>query len=300
LWILGEGALEGGPRITSRFYAIVRLRTHASGEVAVSYQRLNLFWDAHVQTGTDDKVTVFAIAILAACLATTAHEAAGHGSVCLFLGGAVTRLTSVYFRCSIGNTWIAAGGPLGNLVAFVLAWSGLLLTPLGMTRMRLLLLLTMTISIFWFAGYLIYSAVLNDGDLYFVAHDLFGKPGLALRTGAVAVGVALYWAGIQAMRSTMRISYDASRARQLLWQSWLAASLSGCVAALAYAPDRLGAMGQAALEIGAACLPMLGPVAEGPARVSLDTGKIGRSWGWIGVSLLVFVLFVVTLGRGMP
>jgi hypothetical protein len=31
-----------------------------------------------------------------------------------------------------------------------------------------------------------------------------------------------------------------------------------------------------------------------------DTGKIGRSWGWISVSLSVFVLFVVTLGRGLP
>lgn len=253
-----------------------------------------------MQTGTDDRITVFAIAILAACIATTAHEAAGHGSACLFLGGAVTRLTSVYFRCSISNTWIAAGGPLGNLVAFVLAWSGLLLTPLGMTRMRLLLLLTMTISIFWFASYLIYAALLNDGDPYFVARDLFGEPGLALRTGGVAAGIAFYWIGIQAMRFTVRKSYDARRARRLLWQSWLAASLSACIAALAYAPDRLAAVGQAALEIGVTCLPMLAPVAMAPAHANPNTGKIGRSWGWISVSLLVFVLFVITLGRGLP
>jgi hypothetical protein len=253
-----------------------------------------------VQNDTDDKVTVFAIAILAACIATTAHEAAGHGSACLLLGGAVTRLTSVYFRCSIGNTWIAAGGPLGNLIAFVLAWSGLLLTSLGMMRMRLLLLLTMTISIFWFAGYTIYAAVLADGDPYFVARDLFGEPGLALRTGGVAAGIAFYWIGIRAMRVTMRKSYEPRRARRLLWQSWLAASLSAGIAALAYAPDRLAAMGQAALEIGVTCLPMLAPVAIEPAHANPNTGTIERSWGWIGLSLLVFVLFVVTLGRGMP
>ena len=254
-----------------------------------------------MQTHTDDRATVFAIAILAACIATTAHEAAGHGSACLLFGGTITRLTSVYFQCSTHSTWIAAGGPLANLVAFGVAWCGLLLAPLGMTRMRLLLLLTMTISIFWFAGYLIYSALLNDGDLYFVARDLFGNPGLALRTGGIAVGIAFYWLGIQAMRSfTARISHDIRRARRLLRQSWLAASLSGCVAALAYAPDRLGAIGQAALEIGAACLPMLGRVAIGPAHANPDTGKIGRSWAWISVSLLVFALFVVILGRGVP
>jgi hypothetical protein len=268
--------------------------------VSVRSLRPSLFWEAHVQTDTDDRTTVFAIAILAACIATTAHEAAGHGSACILLGGAITRLTSVYFQCSTHSAWIPAGGPLGNLVAFGLAWSALLLAPLGMTRLRLLLLLIMTISIFWFASYLIYAALLNDGDPYFVARDLFGEPGLALRTGGVAAGIAFYWVGIQAMRFTVRLSYDARRARQLLRRSWLAASLSACVAALAYAPDRLGAVGQAALEIGVTCLPMLAPVAAGPAHANPDTGKIGRSWGWIGVSFLVFALFVITLGRGMP
>lgn len=173
--------------------------------------------------------------------------------------------------------------------------------PIQMTRLRLLLFLIMTISIFWFAGYLIYSAVLNDGDLYFVASDLFGKPGVALRTGGIAVGIALYWLGIQAMRSfTARISHDVRRTQQLLWQSWLAASVSACVAAFAYAPDRLGATRQAALEIGAACLPMLGRVGIGAAQPGRSACGIRRSYTWIGASFLVFALFVVTLGRGMP
>jgi hypothetical protein len=76
--------------------------------------------------------------------------------------------------------------------------------------------------------------------------------------------------------------------------------LSACVAALAYTPDRLGAIEQAALEIGASCLPMLGRLVAEPAHANMDGGKIRRSWGWIGVSASVFALFVVTLGRGMP
>jgi hypothetical protein len=257
--------------------------------------------EAHLQAESDDRVTVFAIAILAGCIATAAHEAVGHGTACLLLGGAISSVTSVYFQCSTHSTWIAAAGPLGNLTAFAVAWVGLLITPFRMARLRLMLFLTMTISIFWFAGYLVYSAALNDGDLYFVARDLFGQPGFALRTGGIAVGAALYWVGIQAVRSfTAHLSRDATRTRRLLWQSWLAASASACVAALAYAPDRLGAMRQAALEIGAACLPMLGRVVIGPAQADGDAGTIGRSNAWIGASLLVFALFVVTLGRGIP
>lgn len=44
------------------------------------------------------------------------------------------------------------------------------------------------------------------------------EPGLALRAGGVAAGLAFYWVGIQAMRFTVRKSYDARRARH--GQDW--------------------------------------------------------------------------------
>lgn len=249
----------------------------------------------------DDKITVFAIAVMAGCVATAAHEAAGHGAACALLGGSITRLTSVYFQCSIGSPWIAAGGPLGNLFAFTVAWLGLAFAPAGMVRLRLLLLLLSTFSIFCFAGYLIYSALLNDGDIYFVARDLLGRPGLALRAAQIALGAACYWAGIRIMATyAVRIFGDPGRARDLLRWSWISASLSACLAALAYAPGRLGAIGQAALEIGAASLPMLGrPGAQPEVNRQSSTG-IERSSGWIGAAVAIFVLFVATLGRGLP
>ena len=62
---------------------------------------------ARLQANTDDRLTVFAIAILAGCIATAAHEAVGHGTACIVLGGTITRLTSVYF-----NAVLAAHGLL--------------------------------------------------------------------------------------------------------------------------------------------------------------------------------------------
>jgi hypothetical protein len=250
--------------------------------------------------GDDDGATIAAIAILAGCVAAAAHEAMGHGGACLLLGGAITRLTSVYFQCTAHGTWIAAAGPIGNLVAGALAWIANMLLPDRAIRARLLMILTMAFSIFWFAGYLIYSAALNDGDLYFVARDLVGQPGLGLRAAAIAMGVAAYWVGIRALRTSARsLSSDAWLVRKRLMQSWLAASVSACIAALAYAPDRLGAMQQAALEIGATSLPMLARLPIGVTGAALD-GQITRSWPWICASIVVFALFVATLGRGLP
>jgi hypothetical protein len=254
-----------------------------------------------VPADSDDKATIFAIATIAACIAATAHEAAGHGTACLLLHGRITQLTSVYFRCSARSTWIAAAGPIGNLAAFALAWLALKGAPMQWPRTRLLLFLTMTINIFWFAGYLIYSALLNDGDMYFVANDLFGEPTIPLRAAGIAIGAACYWLGLMAMRPfTSRVLQEARQTRRLLWHSWLAASLSACVAGLAYAPDRLGATWQAALEIGAACLPMLSRTAIARPQGDAEAGPIQRGNFWISASLLVFALFVATLGRGMP
>ena len=252
-----------------------------------------------MQKNGDDTLTVSAIAILAASIATFAHEGVGHGGACLLLGGTITRLTTVYFECSAHDTWIAAAGPLGNLIAGALAWLGVMLLPAAMARTRLLFFLISVISLFWFAGYLIYSAAMNVGDTYFVLRDLFGEPGPALRAGEVAIGASCYWIAIQAAR-TYTATSDAARARRRLTRSWLAASLSACVAALAYAPGRLAALGQAALEIGAACLPMLARVAVGSMLVGQTEVPIARSWGWIAASLLGFTVFAATLGRGMP
>jgi hypothetical protein len=49
------------------------------------------------------------------CLVTFDHEALGHGSMCLALGGHIRILTSAIFRCDLRSSWIDPAGPLGNI-----------------------------------------------------------------------------------------------------------------------------------------------------------------------------------------
>lgn len=254
-----------------------------------------------VSKSRDDIATVVAIAVLAACVTTVAHEAMGHGLTCLALGGEITQLTSVYFQCSAQGTVIAAGGPAGNLIAAAACWWAFSLTPASAARTRFFLMLTMAFSLFWFAGYLGYSAARRTGDLYFVAADLFGEPPFALRIGAIIVALVLYFVGVRATRHLAdQISTDPKRLRRTLYIAWIAASFAGIIAALFYAPNRLAAATQAALEIGAASLPLLTRAVVAPIGANAPNPIITRSWSWIIASLIVFALFAATLGRGLP
>jgi hypothetical protein len=230
----------------------------------------------------DDTLTISAIAITAMCVATFAHEAAGHGSACLLQGDRITQLTSVYFQCSI-KTGVAAAGPLGNFVAGLLGWIGLKALPERAARGRLFALLTLAFSLFWAAGYAIYSAVLNDGDYAFAARDLLGSPPW-WRIAAIMVGIALY---VLCNRLVVQRT-------SVLRIAWVAATTAAAAAALLYTPDRIGSVEQALLEIGAASLPLLGN------RAPDDTPAIMRSPVWIAVALVVFAGFAATLGRGIP
>jgi hypothetical protein len=234
-----------------------------------------------------DILTVGAVAILAMITATVAHEAIGHGGVCLLQGGKIVRLTSVYFSCDGGNGWVPAAGPLGNLAAALLGWLGLRLLPAGAMRARLLCLLLWAFSLFWFAGYLIYDMALGGGDYIFTARALFG--GADVRPAAGAMGVVLYlFIARQVATKARALDFVA-----LLRQAWIAASVAAVAAALAYAPTREYAAIQAGLEIGAASLPLL------LARPAAGGVIIARSPAWIGAAAILYAAFVLILGRGI-
>ncbi len=244
---------------------------------------------------TDDRPTICAIAILAMCIVTTDHEAIGHGSACLAFGGHITLLTSVYFDCAHSAASFAAYGPVGNLLGATLAWLALKAVPAAHARLRLLLLLIMAFGLFWEAGYMLYAAVRDSGDYIFAARAIGGAaPGWPLRAALFAAGIALYGVAIRATVSALRpFAHRAALARL----SWFAASIAAVMAAAFYAPDRLGAMGQAALEIGAGAIPLLG---MGRRLGGTGDAVIGRGMGWMAAALVLYAGFVATLGQGLP
>ena len=250
---------------------------------------------------TDNKLTLAAIAVLAMCVATTAHEAIGHGAACLLSGGQITKLTSVYFDCSAHNVWVPAGGPLGNLGAALAGLILLRLTPLGRPGWRLLFAAIFTMSLFWFAGYLLYSAVTGGGDNAIVARILFGAPDWRWQVGLFLAGLVFYHFGINAVDYAFRpFAESRERSRGTVLTTYFAAALSAILAASLYAPDRQASAIQGALEIGAATLPLL-PMAF---RMKLRTGPyetgIAANPFWIAAAAILFTAFAWTLGRGLP
>jgi hypothetical protein len=253
----------------------------------------------------DDRFTIAALGVIAACWVAVAHEAIGHGSECLLIGGTITRLTNVYFDCKGHDAFTPIAGPVGNLVCGMIAALLFGATPARRPRLKLLFLLAAAFSLFWEAGYMLYAAAKGTGDYMFFLENI-GVAGL--RPVLVASGLLLY---LGAAVLTARGVYGfgagaeptlAARARRLLWPAWIAGGLAETAAAALYAPGRLEAMHQAALEIGAAAIPLLiipfrlppgtGPQASVPA--------IGRSLAWIGTAAVVFLAFAATLGRGLP
>jgi hypothetical protein len=109
----------------------------------------------------------------------------------------------------------------------------------------------------------------------------------------IVLGLALYLLGI-------RITLHSARglAPGALWTAWIAATVAAALATLAYTPAPFAAMHQAALEIGAASLPLL-LVAWRLRGHAQSEWPIGRSLGWIAGAAIVYIVFVATLGRGI-
>lgn len=237
--------------------------------------------------------------MLAAVLVTVAHEAIGHGAACLASGGRIVLLTSVYFRCGVPSPWIDWGGPAGNLMAGTAALLVLTFAHVHRRTTRLLLTLIVAFSFAWEAGYLLYSAALGQGDWASAARAALG-PGPQWRAVCTMAGLALYVAARRATAAGLGSALGS--ANEGRWRAsraaWIAATVSTTAAAAAYAPDRLGAMGQAFLEIGAASAPLLLAARRRPAGEPAGE-PMGRQAGWLWAAVLVYAVFVATLGRGV-
>src|SRR5579862_4174718 len=74
-----------------------------------------------------DLATVTAIALVAYAASNVLHEAAGHGGVCIALGGKPLVLSSVHFECgeqamgTLAIRGVAAGGTIVNFISGALA-----------------------------------------------------------------------------------------------------------------------------------------------------------------------------------
>lgn len=238
--------------------------------------------------------TLGAIAAVAFIVACVAHEAIGHGGMCLAVGGRVALLTSVYFQCTTGGPFTDAAGPLMNLVVGAACWSLARSRPPA-SLSRLFFVLAMAFNLFWGAGYFIFSAVTKTGDWAFVLWDLSLEPRWLWRLLMGALGVGIY------VRSARAVATHVPPGTPLVWP-YLVAGVVSCVAALFYAGPTLPAVREAAQEsLGAAVgLLFLAYRSSKKAHISPPPNLVlvAHSNGWLLVSALVTVLFFLVLGRG--
>jgi hypothetical protein len=247
----------------------------------------------------NDWRTVAAIALLAMCLVTFDHEALGHGGMCLALGGHIRILTSSIFQCDIRSVWIDPAGPFSD--CFVGAVSILLarVTSRRSTRTRLFLIIVASLSFFWEAGYLIQAMRVRKGDLYGAGQDFFGEPSLWWRTTGVVVGIGFYafvtrWAS----RRLSDLWPSAVEARRVAITVWVTASLGAILAALAYSGDGWADLRDATLEISVSSFPLLFIPRRSRGEI-IAANVIAPSGITICLSLIVYAIFVETLGRGL-
>ncbi len=230
-----------------------------------------------------------AIAFVTAC---TAHEAIGHGGMCLANGGHVTLLTSVYFHCSNGGPLIDAAGPTANLVVGAICW-WLARARAASPAVRLLLVLTMAFNLFWGAGYFIFSAATNSGDWAFVLRQLELEPSWLWRSLMGALGVVIYAISLRAIVRSWPagVSYGVA---------YFAAGVVACCAALFYAGPTLPAVREAAQESFLAAIGLLVPAFRNARRPAPSPSAVPMAGSnrWLVLASLVTLAFWLLLGRG--
>jgi hypothetical protein len=246
-----------------------------------------------------DRLTVAALAIIAMCTVTFAHEALGHGSACLALGGHITLLTSSLFRCDLRSVWIDPAGPAANLLLGLMALGLRALPPDGFAKARLALIFMTAFSFFWEGGYLMRAMILRDGDLYFFTQFLLGDVAPWMRAVGVAIGLGLYLLGARITTQGLLAMFVTGEARAVARTAWIAATLAAFAAALCYRgaplwPD----LRDAVLEIGLASIVLL-IIPRGKTRMPRMAAHIGRSYPVVIAAVLVFAAFAATLGRGV-
>jgi hypothetical protein len=232
------------------------------------------------------------LGMLAFICACVPHEAIGHGGACLATGGHIQLLTSVFFRCSPSTLSVDLAGTIMNLAVAGFAWWAFAKCRLSPT-MRLFALFVFAFNAFWGAGYFIYSAVLDIGDLSSIWRENQGLPPWLWRTLLGAVGVLLYG-------RAMRVMSPHLPARIPLLIVYLSAGALAVISVTLARTDLSAAIREAVAEsvLASAGLPYL---ALAPKYSRESNGRaVWPIAGWFTMAAVpIIAVFLLLLGRGL-
>jgi hypothetical protein len=258
--------------------------------------------DTEIRTSPSDHPwTVVAVGVLAATLAAMCHETLGHGLGCVGVGGEITLLTSIWFRCRGATSLTDAGGSIASLLAGT-ASIALLSFKIRSRVARLVLILFGGFSLFWFAAQLIDHPIVNRDDWAFIARRMEWPP--IWRPIMVVIGAVAYAVAVRVMIAVLR--RKGAPTTHAIRLSYVSAAASAIIAGLMWRVAPVTSAKEGFLTLGVAPLGLLvahimaGRAVQGN---NLDAAHlrspIPPSWAWIAGSTLVFVAFIVVQGRGL-
>lgn len=246
------------------------------------------------RSGLDDTATVLAAGALAATLAALCHETLGHGLGCVAVGGRITLLTAIWFRCHGATSLTDAGGGIASLLAGTLA----LAVPRHRlpAGVRLVLLMFGAISLFWFAAQLITHAALNRDDWHFIAKrqhwPWVWRPILA------GISVAAY--AVTMHRMLVLLRHPAAPGVQAVRLAYLASAGSAALAGAMWAPEPSRSAIEGLMTLGINPLGLLAAARmAAPDQRRTGVAAVARSWALVVVSLTGFAAFALVQGRGL-
>jgi hypothetical protein len=248
----------------------------------------------------NDWLTAACIGVIAACLVTADHEAFGHGSACLALGGHITLLTSSLFHCDARSYWIDPAGPLGNLLGGAIALILSRIVPRGLTGLRLFLIAITSFSWFWEGAYVVQAMIKQFGDLYFFAQFMLGDVTIWERVLFAGLGIILYAITLRiTARALLELWPNPAVARGMARMVWLGGTVAATLAGLAYRGTGWHDLHDAVLEIAGASIALLFiPVGRAQADVQ-SAAVLARNYATVGFAIVIFAAFALTLGRGI-
>jgi hypothetical protein len=247
-----------------------------------------------------DWLTVAAIGVLAMVAVTFDHEALGHGSFCLGLGGHITLLSTSLFRCDAKTNLIDAGGPIGNLLMGSVALLAFRLMDRRRAALRLFCITVFAFSFFWESGYAVKSMLDMRGDYYGAISYFMGGVTPLVRATTAAIGVVVFVATIGiARRGLLQIESGRASSLGLARQLWLSATLGSAVAALFFRRPMAGNLRDTVMELGIASVPMLLMPWRETTQGTGEAATIGRSPVLIALAGTLYAAFVLTMGRGL-
>lgn len=250
-----------------------------------------LVTDRSRNSDADDPGTLVALGVLAALVACVAHEAVGHGGACLATGAEVTRLTTLFFRCSRGSDLTDVAGPLGSLGLGLLAAALVRFAPRSARTLRLGALTTAVIALCWFFGQLARDAAFATDDWAFAVR----RP--ALRVVLVALGVAGY---VAVIRLAVEPAAEIAQGRRWrLLAPWLAALAAATVMGALWTGHAWIGARESLQTFGLAPLGYLLTIRAALRRPAPDGEPIGPAWGLIAAAGAALLAFYVTMGQGL-